>query len=397
MNLKGIKHFILISLLGMSSVFAENTERLMPSYLNDLDFSYYSSQRGTSFYSREFNIFYTQRAVHQCQFSENDIRDKLNSLNFWANLENAIPMAKEKWISLDVTIAIDDFATLYPSRSSYFLEHFPTRGKHIIGLDCRLLKTPLLASKIAHEMVHAFLQPHQLPIWLEEMIAQTVESDFNLDYLKNAKAYIAKMNYFPNPLLNKKPFSGSDRYALNLLLSEYLRQAFFKSHFWRDLLTAAPTMNPRNDFSSAELFSFARKKSKTAPTWVPRRLDEKTILIHFYLALALNQQDQNQRGVFKIDGWQGFQTPPLKSLKAFRDGFKLESSSALRLDFQVAKALFSQNKSMDKHLYEIFIIESSFNEFRITEAKNLDWSAYVLTPEKTYQVLFINWAEKFHF
>lgn len=390
MSIVSIKHLIVISVFSGSLAFAENAKRLMPTYSKDLEFSYYSTQEGTSFYSKEFNTFYTQGAEQRCQFSEKDIRDKLNSLDFWANLENAIPNAKEKWLSLDVTLGVDDFADLYPSRSSYFLEHFPDQNKHLVTIDCRLLRSTLLLSKVAHEMIHAFMHSYQLPIWLEEMVAQNVESDFNLEYFKNAKNYLSKRNYLPNPLKTEKPFSGSDRYAANLLLSEYLRQVFFKSNFWRDVFLTKSKDISFEGYSNTALFSYIRKQSKTAPPWIPKVLDDKTILKHFYLALVINQQDQDNKNIFKLDGWQGFQAKPLDVIASKID---LEHGSAIRLSFNLAKNILTKNSVPKVHQWDAFLVESSYNEYKILDMKTIDPVTFSQAPGKTYEVLLINWGD----
>jgi hypothetical protein len=389
MNIISIKHLIAILVFSGSLVLAQNTKRLMPTYSKDLEFSYYSTQEGTSFYSKEFNIFYTQRAEQRCLLSEKDIRDKLNSLDFWVNLESAIPGAKEKWLNLDVTLGVDDFADLYPSRSSYFLEHFPDQRKFLVSIDCRLLKTTLFLSKVAHEMIHAFMDTYQLPIWFEEMVAQNVESDFNLDYLKNAKIYLSKRNYLPNPLKTEKPFSGSDRYTANLLLSEYLRQAFFKSNFWRDIFLSKSKDISFEGYSNTELFTYIRKLSKTAPAWIPKVLDDKIILKHFYLALVINQQDQDNKNIFKLDGWQGFQEKPLDVIDSKID---LESGSAIRLSFRLAKNILTKNSIPNGHQWDAFLVESSYNEYKILDMKTIDPVTFSQAPGKTYEVLLINWG-----
>lgn len=381
---------IFVGLLNFSWVFAGNSQLMMPTYGNDLEFSYYSPQDGALFSSNEFKIFYTERAQKTCALSVNIIKAKLNSLDFWANFENYIPRAKDRWIDLDVTLVIDHFENLYPERSSYFLENFPQTPKHIIALDCRLFSSPLLMSKLTHEMMHSFLHSFHLPIWFEEMVAQNVESDFNSDYLKSAKAYLSKRNYLSNPLKTEKPFSGSDRYAANLLLSEYLRQVFFKSNFWRDVFLFKSKDISFEGYSNTALFSFIRKLSKTAPAWIPKVLDEKTILKHFYLALVVNQQDQDNKNIFKLDGWQGFQAKPLDVIDSKID---LESGSAIRLSFNLAKNILTKNFTPNGHQWDAFLVESSYNEYRILDMKTIDPVTFSQAPGKTYEVLLINWGD----
>jgi hypothetical protein len=393
--------FIIMILVSELSL-ATQDSFVRPAFSPDLYFTSFYQAAGQWIPAREFKVFYYDEARAKCDVVPERLGQLMSSFNSWRHLESWFPGGALKWERLRVVVGIDYFGANVSQSSGYFLENQPVPHEHLIVLDCRLFETDEWQARLLHEITHAILKDQSpgLPVWFEEMVAQSVEVAANPEKLNRMVVHLQASHspmrpeqptpptdVLPSPLRAKGSFVGNSRYGLNLLLARYLR-AHFAANLALDDDAATRCLTGSQGLRAGLdcWLTHAVTKGSSKLGGVLAGSPTDFLLKHFYLALMIAQDEPRSRGLFAVPGWRGFRSVPPRSLAA--RSLEVESLGAARLHPALAQKLLPQ-------LSEGFFVawvKKAYNVYDIFDQKTLSVASDHELDEG--EVLIVNLTDK---
>lgn len=280
----------------------------------------------------------------------------------------------------DLIITVDNLKADVHSRPAFFIPDI--HEKSMIVLDCSKKSYQSWKALLAHELVHYMNKGRKFSPWMDEMLAQVIESEasYGLPYqrinsLKNSKLV-------PSIAGDASPHSHQE-YGVNLLFGRYLYNLFgaslFKqlgsgvANFSELALKISQFIEPRQEFH-----------------WLKKLGSERNLMNHFHLALNINRNILNGGKVFRVPGWSGFSESikPLSAGQALELIAKMNRGESFGLSLEEFRNLLevSSLENLSVLNLAIFQILKNDDEFSLQKIEDLHFGS---VPAKFKQSHFL--------
>lgn len=366
--------FTLLSILTLifttKVVFAKDT--LVRSYFTETrDFYITAPAEGKWLNWNGLKIFLYHNVVDQNEELKNQIESQIknfinNSNEFWKKLEYIAPGIQTYTYSRGVYISIDDFKEKRKHFQSYHLKDVPQKKQSLIVLDLEGFQNEDWIFALGHELIHAYMASLDIPIWVEEIIAQHTEFILSGKPPKENISLLIQMQSLPSPISTRRPFANHETYAMNFLFGEYLMQNFGEYNILRALNPRVRIQNCARLNSEFDLEQIACRIQNLTQNKKTDWIDADSLILNFTAALLINQKGKNSGEFYVVPHWPGFSGLKNKTQPTFERGsfsrvhYKIQPES----EFQNAKKLYPN------HTPYIFRVIRNSTQYKITEDLN---------------------------
>lgn len=306
--------FILIVTFA-KAVFAEDT--LAKAYFDEQRNFYVSAPTNGQWLSHnDLRIFAYADALKTCKMSRASLEDAVhsflqNSVGFWSQLESIFPDIEKLARAKDIFIAIDDFGIKRNMFRSYHLKDSPRLGQSLIVIDCLEFQNKAWQALLGHELIHAVLADANIPVWIEEILAQTAELSLSGQWPTDKIEQLRSLSFLPSPISTHRPFLDNSTYAMNFLFGQYLIKKLGGFSVLRALNPfilepgCAVRLNLEDVICRIKLFNRQLQIGPQDLSW----LDSHSLLQNFTAAMLINRQEIATKGFYSVPGWSGFSAP----------------------------------------------------------------------------------------
>jgi hypothetical protein len=256
----------------------------------------------------------------------------------WSALSNVFDTPIEQLRTHPARLLLDDFGERPRGYRSFFLRAQKPSAPPAIVLDCR--RPEGWEPALAHEIVHALLVGTDVPSWLDEMVAQLVETEAGGTAPEKSLDRLGTLAVLPVVFQTHRPLPSSESYAVNALLGRYV----FARHGWTGV-----------------------REMLNGKSHMPGARSERGLLRNFAVAASLRQKDVV---AYEIPGLERRTEPPTGLPEWSSVLGVLASSQILRLSATSSSAIARSGLEA----YRVVSWEYGFKIFPLTrkEPKDLD-------------------------
>lgn len=343
------------------------------NYAPELNAFVISPVEMTRVHRGHFSVHFHDGASDLCPGNlRSSIDQKMRSLfsegrsAFWNKLLRFDPGMMERFLRQPLYVSVDWFPFVRVFQSLHLVDA-PEKGQSLISLDCRLFEGDPWKAHFAHELIHYSAARHDLPSWLEEMMAQLVEIDLS-PVLFQKIGVLENHTQLPSPLSTRRPFATVQDYAMNLLLAKYLvhlygenvvinafSQYTAEGRFITERFQNCEAVSA--DMISHLLCSIRTQMNSNFHASAEWNIDSReSLLRHFFAALILSKSASSlQTRVFRIPGWSGFRA-------SFADRLpdRLDEAEFVRLNPSLLTQAQRRLSARNEELFRILWNESHF-------------------------------------
>lgn len=354
---------------------------LAKAYFSEQRDFYISAPVRGEWLSRDpFRIFIYDEAKKSCPIKAHQIQNRISEFNedgvrFWKKMNTILTNIQMLVNKKNIFIAIDDFSEKRKIFSSYHLKDSPIAGQNLIVLDCQSFQNEDWKSLLGHELIHAALADKNAPIWIEELLAQTVEYLLTEKWPDEKINLLRAQSFLPSPVSQNRPFLDNSTYAMNFLFGQYLIKKLGGPVVLRAL---NPLIDESRCHKNLDLEQFiCRLKVMSGGmlgdlSW----LNQDSLLQNFTVAMQINRDEVSTKGFYSVPGWNGFLPNKPVDIKLIPKN-SIEKGSFIRGPIEQVNELFQQ---FGERAF-IFRVIQDYSYYKITD--NLTDSSFLNSKKES--------------